>query len=151
MRFTRACSKAGCWAAVALRGAVLVDQGARPPLRDAVTATKIGNGVSASRRAHHFPFCRSLSIEMSRAWSATICFEARVLLLEGLRRWASFSFMLAVSDPPAVEGLIGDPDPLAGLGDRQSLRLAALCLVIRAAVATLKHNVLDGLGSNAHV
>ena len=57
---------------VALGRAVLADEQAGPTFRDWMATQEVGDGIPAPGRAHHFPRWRSLSMEMSRACSATI-------------------------------------------------------------------------------
>ena len=57
---------------IALGRAVLGYNSTCSTLRDAVASLQVADGLPASGRAHHFPRSRSFSIEMSRAWSATI-------------------------------------------------------------------------------
>lgn len=57
---------------VTLRRAVLPEHLAGPTLGDLVTPDQEGHRVPPPGRAHQFPLCRSLNIEMSKACSATM-------------------------------------------------------------------------------
>src|SRR6266404_3694975 len=60
---------------VALRRAMLPDKLTRPTLRHPPPLHQKADGVASARRAHQFPRCRSRSIEISSACSATIFFK----------------------------------------------------------------------------
>jgi hypothetical protein len=77
---------------IALGRSVLADELARPPLRHRMPSQEVPDGVPAARRAYKFPFCRSLSIEMSKAWSATIRFKRAFSDSSAFSRCASSSF-----------------------------------------------------------
>lgn len=113
---------------ISLRGAVLTDQLARPALRDREAVQQMRHRRPSPGRAHHFERCRSFSIEISSACSATIFFSRPFSCSRAFSRCASSSFNAPVLDPPPKERLIGNPQPLAPLRDREPLRLKLLRL-----------------------
>jgi hypothetical protein len=60
---------------VTLGRAVLAEHPAGPSLRHMEALHQVLYRLPTSRRAHHFDFCRSLSIEISNTWSAMIRFS----------------------------------------------------------------------------
>ena len=89
---------------------------ARPTLRHLMPPHQISDSVTPARRAHHFPFCKSFSIEMSNACSATIRLQPAVLLLQRLQPLRLVLLQRPVLDPPPIERLLADPEPLARRG-----------------------------------
>ena len=60
---------------VALRGAVLAGDPARPPLRHREPLPQHAHGLASARRAHQFPFAISFKASISSSCSATIRFS----------------------------------------------------------------------------
>src|SRR5713226_6765379 len=77
---------------VTLRRAMLLEQPARPTLRHLAPPHQIADGITSARRTHQFPRCRSRSIEISSACSATIFFKRLFSCSNAFNRCASFSF-----------------------------------------------------------
>jgi len=87
---------------------------------------QIAHRVTPARRAHHFP-AADLQHRVERLLSDDLP-STRVFLLERLQPLRLVLLQRAVLDPPAIERLITDPQPLTRLRDRQSLGLELLRL-----------------------
>src|SRR5579884_392473 len=77
---------------VALGRAMLTHNPASPTLRHPPPPHQKADSRPATRRAHQFPRCRSFSIEMSSACSATIFFSRLFSCSSAFSRCASSSF-----------------------------------------------------------
>jgi hypothetical protein len=76
---------------ITLRTAVLIKQPTRPPLRHRMAPAQERDGIPTTRRAHHFPRCKSFNIETSNACSATIRFNREFSCSSAFKRCASSS------------------------------------------------------------
>jgi hypothetical protein len=77
---------------VALGGAVLPDQLARPPLRHPEHLLQVGDGAAPAGRAHQFPRPSSLSASIWSSLSATIRFSQAFSVSSSFRRLTSSGF-----------------------------------------------------------
>jgi hypothetical protein len=116
---------------MALGGAVLADQLARPPLRDAQHTLQVLDGAAPAGRAHQVPRPSSFNAWIWSSLSATIRFNLGVLALQFLEPADVVGLQAAVLGPPAVVGGLADLQLLGHLGDlvalgQQPLSLAEL-------------------------
>src|SRR5213078_2929244 len=78
---------------VALRGAMLPHDPARPALADIQTVAQHRNRLTPAGWAHQFPLATSFSACFSSAWSATIAFKRAFSRSSSLSRLASSAFI----------------------------------------------------------